>query len=398
MAAIPESQHTTAAQIVKWYSSKPQQHRPHMGASIIGHKCDRYIWLTWRWALKPDFPGRLLRMFDTGSREEERLVAELQAIGATVWQTDPETDAQWRVSACDGHFAGSLDGVAKGLPEAQKTPAVLEFKTHNNKSFSEVVRKGVEAAKPQHFAQMQIYMGLITLDRALYLAVNKDTDDLYSEWVHFDKDEFAKLMARAERLIESTTPPWRISTDKDFFECKYCPFWKHCHGGQAAEPNCRTCCHASPIHDAQWRCAVKGELLSEQDQRNGCDDHLMIPDLVPFADPQDGGENWVAYRHKESGAMFVNGPESIREYGPHFSSIELHQTNGSLISAVIDTKNQFPISVVASGTTHTQPVDDLLERISTHPDDIEVKAPTKAAKEKAAAIKKSVKTLEKLRK
>jgi hypothetical protein len=43
------------------------------------------------------------------------------------------------------------------------------------KSFVELVAKGVRQAKPQHFAQMQIYMRLTTLTRAMYLAVNKDT-------------------------------------------------------------------------------------------------------------------------------------------------------------------------------------------------------------------------------
>lgn len=391
MAMIPESQHTTAAAIVRWYEAKPQKHRPHMGASIIGHKCDRYIWLTWRWALKPTFPGRVLRMFDTGSREESRLVAELRGIGAEVWDADPASGRQWTVTACNGHFSGSLDGVAKGLPEAPKTPAVLEFKTHNNKSFNDLVKKRVKESKPQHYAQMIAYMGLMQLDRALYMGVNKDTDDVYVEWVHFDADEFARIMARAERLIEATTPPWRISTDKDFFECKYCSFWNHCHNGQVAEANCRTCVHSSPVEDGQWKCSAKDTLLTEHEQRRGCDDHLMIPDLVPHSDPQDGGNNWIAYRHKESGLMFVNGPESLREYGPHFTSRELHDTNGSLMPNVIETKNQFAISVVGDGETFSKPMD--WDSISTHPDDIEVKresAVSKTARKKNELAAKAI--------
>ena len=70
MATIPESQHTTAYQIVRWYESKRQAHRPHMGASIIGHQCERSVSLTWRWVLTPEFTGRILRLFSTGQREE----------------------------------------------------------------------------------------------------------------------------------------------------------------------------------------------------------------------------------------------------------------------------------------------------------------------------------------
>lgn len=396
MAAIPESPHTTSAAIIRWYESKPQEHRPHMGASLIGHNCDRYIWLTWRWALKPEFKGRILRLFDTGKREESRLIEELRGIGATVWDVDPDSGDQWRVSACNGHFGGSLDGVAKGLPEAPKSPAVLEMKTHNQKSFDELVKKKVQGAKPQHYDQMTVYMGLMEIDRALYMAVNKNTDDVYCEWVHFDKDRYAQLIARAQRLIESTTPPYRLSTDPEFFECKWCSMWRHCHGGMAAEPNCRTCVHASPVENGKWWCEKHRGHQDYADQTMGCNDHLLIPDLVPYGDPQDGGENWIAYRHKDTGEHFLNGPAGIKEYGPNFSSKELHNCNGTLIADVIKLKAEFPVSTVASGTTiaPTTEWDD----IATHPDDIPVKPDSPSKREEAKKIKGAAKALEALRK
>lgn len=396
MAAIPESQHTTSAAIIRWYESKPQEHRPHMGASLIGHNCDRYIWLTWRWALKPEFKGRILRLFETGKREEARLIEELRGIGATVWDVDPDSGDQWRVSACNGHFGGSLDGVAKGLPEAPKSPAVLEFKTHGEKSFNELLKKKVQGAKPQHYDQMTVYMGLMEIERALYMAVNKNTDDVYCEWVHFDKDRYAQLIARAQRLIESTTPPFRMSTDPEFFECKWCSMWRHCHGGMAAEPNCRTCTHSSPVEAGEWRCEKHNKVLDYKAQTQGCDVHLLIPDLVPYGDPQDGGENWIAYRHKETGEHFLNGPAGIKEYGPNFSSKELHNCNGTLIADVLKLKAEFPVSTVASGTTiaPTTEWDD----IATHPDDIPVKPDAPAKREQAKKIKGAAQAMEALRK
>jgi hypothetical protein len=398
MAQIPESPHSTAAAIVRWYESKPQEHRPHMGASLIGHACERYIWLTWRWALKPEFKGRILRLFSTGQREESRLVEELRGIGATVWDVDPDSGDQWRVSACNGHFGGSLDGVAKGLPEAPKTPAVLEFKTHSNKSFNELMKKAVKAAKPQHYDQMTVYMGLMEIDRAMYMGVNKDTDDVYCEWVHFDQERFAQLLDRAQRLIEATTPPWRMSTDPDHFECKYCSMWKHCHGGLAAEANCRTCCHSSPVENAAWHCKPHNEDLSIDDQKKGCNIHLMIPDLVPYADAQDGGENWIAYKHKETGEFFVNGPENIKEYGATFSSKELHNCPGSLMAEVIAHKNEFPVSTVESGDVKRPGIDTTWDDLATHPDDIPVKADNPTKREAAKKIKSAVKVMEALKK
>ena len=51
------------------------------------------------------------------------------------------------------------------------------------KSFRDSSAKGVVEAKPQHWAQMQIYMHLTGLTRALDLVVGKDTDDLHVERV-----------------------------------------------------------------------------------------------------------------------------------------------------------------------------------------------------------------------
>ena len=66
------------------------------------------------------------------------------------------------------------DGVVQGLVEAPKAPHVSEQKTHNDKSFKNV-RSKVCRIQAEHYAQMQVYMHLMDIDRALYQAVNKMT-------------------------------------------------------------------------------------------------------------------------------------------------------------------------------------------------------------------------------
>src|SRR5512147_1688669 len=92
--------------------------RDHLGASIIGKECRRALWYDFRWVIRSAFAGRMLRLFETGRREEDRLVRDLRRTGATVLDTDPETGRQWQVTALGGHFGGSLDAVAIGLLEA----------------------------------------------------------------------------------------------------------------------------------------------------------------------------------------------------------------------------------------------------------------------------------------
>src|SRR5690606_10943785 len=104
---------------------------------------------------------------------------------------------QWRILDCNGHFGGSLDGIADASfdvttntvdsdapPKLGATPRIertipageeflLEFKTHNTKSFVNLVNIGVREAKPEHWSQMQVYMHKRGLKHALYMAVNK---------------------------------------------------------------------------------------------------------------------------------------------------------------------------------------------------------------------------------
>lgn len=305
----PVHTHTTADAIVQWWDKQPDEPRPHLGASEIGRPCDRAIWYSFRWASKKKLPGRIKRLFDRGNREEEVFMRELKGIGAEVYDRDPVTGLQHRFEAIDGHFGGSCDGVARNLPEAPKSWCIVEFKTHGNKSFTDLVAKGVEESKPEHYAQMQVYMGLAELERALYLAVNKDTDELHSEWIHFDKAAFAALLERAEKIIRADEPPPGISTDPAWWQCKMCDHQNVCHGEFAAIKNCRTCVHASPAHDALWHCAAHKRNLSVAEQRIGCRSHLVLPPLVAYAEAIDAGPDFIKYQHKDDGTIFANCTE-----------------------------------------------------------------------------------------
>jgi CRISPR/Cas system-associated exonuclease Cas4 (RecB family) len=305
MVKVPSAKNTTVRKIYDWYETKKEDHREHLGASLIGHMCHRYLWLTFRWAITPEHEGRLLRLFETGHREEGRVYDNLRAIGVELHTEDEGKQIRCRDKS--GHFGGSVDGIGKGFPEAPATWAVLEIKTMNDSAFKKLVEDGVEIAKPQHFAQMQVYMGLLELTRAMYIAVNKNTDAMHGEWVHFDKVRFEGRLEVADRIIHASQPPMRLSEDPAFWQCKGCDMNKLCHQAKTAEFNCRTCSHATPVEDGQWRCEIKRCTLTAAEQAEGCDDHLFVPALV-HAEPIDGGENYVEYLDRKSGKTFRNGP------------------------------------------------------------------------------------------
>src|SRR5690606_16572752 len=225
----------------------------------------------------------MLRLFQTGHREEARMVVDLINAGVVVQDRDPQTRDQWMVVACDGHFRGHLDGIIDGVKEAPKVPHLLECKTHSNKSFEQLKKMGVAASKPGHVAQMQVYMHLKGLTRAFYLAKNKDTDEYYAERVHYDAAHGAALMAKAERITDANAAPERVSDDPDYFLCKAfkCSSYAICHGGAFALRNCRTCIFSSPASYGNWFCERHKTTNLREDQAKGCPHHLYIPSLVP---------------------------------------------------------------------------------------------------------------------
>ena len=60
--------------------------RDHLGGSMIGRPCDRELWYGFRHAARPNFDGRMLRLFNRGHLEEPRFVKSLESIGATVYE------------------------------------------------------------------------------------------------------------------------------------------------------------------------------------------------------------------------------------------------------------------------------------------------------------------------
>ena len=126
-------------------------HRTHLGASIIGKECAREAWYIFRWVKFAVFDGRMLRLFDRGTKEEANFIHLLRAIGCQVWEVDPQTGKQFRIYGVNGHFGGSLDSGGL-LPYLPDFPILMEFKTHNTKSFVHLQNKGLIISKPQHYS------------------------------------------------------------------------------------------------------------------------------------------------------------------------------------------------------------------------------------------------------
>ena len=301
---IPQPKNNIQSLIDQAHEQRGESPRPHLGCSGLGHPCDRWIWLSFRWAVQPKFPGRILRLFRRGQMEEATIVSDLRAIGMDIRSTGA---AQSRVDfGC--HVSGSIDGIIEhGVPAAPKKRHVAEFKTHSLKSFNDLEKKGVQESKPEHYVQMQLYMHGTEIDRALYLAVCKDDDRIYTERVRYDKELAEKYVRRGHYLALAERMPPPISTDPSWYQCKFCDAHSFCHGEQLTQhANCRTCAHSTPKPDSTWRCERhQADGIPVKFQQAGCDSHTLHPDLVPWP-MLESDQDWVAVYEVE-GKPVKNG-------------------------------------------------------------------------------------------
>jgi hypothetical protein len=313
MADLPEQlfESKTAAAIYKYYEDNNGDfRRDHLGASLIGTECERALWYSFRWCTAPTFDGRMLRLFRTGSREEDRVINDLRNIGATVYCVDEVTGMQIHHGYIGGHFAGSLDGKVIGIPDAPKTMHVLEVKTTNTKGFNELKKKGVKVAKFLHWCQMQTYMGWEKLDRALYVCVCKEDDRIHIERVHFDKDMFNRINDKAQRIVLADTPGFKICDSESDFRCRFCDHKETCHGIKLPLVNCRTCALITPTEDGKWVCCFKGtnRAIETIDTKKVHPCHVFNPAFVKLPQTDASQEDATITYCTD----IVNGKDDIR--------------------------------------------------------------------------------------
>lgn len=270
--------------------------RLHFGISLSGDKCERKLWLLFRWAVIEQFDTRILRLFRRGQNEEIQMCQDLESAGIELKYT---LDDQLHLDF-GKHVGGSPDGIGRGFLEAPDKWHIVEFKTHNDKSFKNLQSYGVEKSKIKHYTQVQSYMLKaseqlkMNIDRAFYLGVNKNDDNLYQERVRLDKDFAMNNIERAQRIAMSERMPEPMTTNPAWFECKWCPCYDFCYKKQLTkEVNCRTCLHSTPLENGTWSCEKWHSIIPPEGQYLGCRAHVLHPDLVPYNinESKSDGEN-----------------------------------------------------------------------------------------------------------
>lgn len=305
--ALLETKSPVAKAIEDYYRNRqtPVDH-PVLRCSKLGEECARLLWYDLHWTSTLTFnEGRMERLFETGHLGEGRMVGDLRTIGVEVHDVDPDTGKQWTVSFLDGHLRGSADGKGWRIPYADPDECyLLEFKTMNDKSYNDWRKNGVQFSKPVYYSQLQIYMLGLGLKRALFMATNKNTDQVETEIVEFDAGHAEHLLNKAALILSADTPPEKYES----FACRWCKHKPVCQDGAWPRANCRTCIDFVFKNDGGWFCNLHQHDLSLEMQRKGCARHVSIPALIPNGQIVTADENarTVTYQFPD-GSTFVDG-------------------------------------------------------------------------------------------
>jgi len=223
---------------------KSQEKRDYLGASMLGEECVRKIQLQYM-NHEVDITAQNLRTFAIGHHLES-LIAEWIILAGFDLRTTDENGEQFGFSVADGKLQGHVDGIIYGFPPeiaenfasaAKKTRPgatwLWECKTMNNKSWNDTVKRGVMVSKPQYYAQIQLYMAYMDLEAnpCVFTALNKDTSELYHEFIPFDPECAQRYSDRAAQIIKASENSELlpcISSDSSFYRCRMCGFREKC--------------------------------------------------------------------------------------------------------------------------------------------------------------------------
>jgi hypothetical protein len=210
--------------------------RDYLGVSSIGKTCARAV--QYEYLKTPKDPGsafdaQKLRMFAAGHAYEAMAVKWFRAAGFDL-RTHTKDGDQFGFSQAGGKFRGHIDGVLCGGPPVMQFCALWEHKAPGNKSWREMVSKGIAKARPVYWAQVQLYMAYMGLAEhpALFTATNRDTLELHHEFIPFEPAVAQQYSDRAAQIIQASeageTLP-RHTADEAHFECRSrCSYRQRC--------------------------------------------------------------------------------------------------------------------------------------------------------------------------
>jgi hypothetical protein len=205
--------------------------RPYLGASVVGHACQRRI--QYDWFCRPVLAARTREVFARGHYFESRAKEQLTAAG---FKFAPQNALAF--TAANGDLRGHCDGIIIAGPTLVGAylvfPCIWEHKAVNAKNWRALERDGLEKVFPQYAAQVSLYQSYLDVTNpTLFTCTNADTCEQLHFLVPFDAERAQLWSDRAVMIIEATRAHEllpRAYDDPKNWHCRMCSHTERCWG------------------------------------------------------------------------------------------------------------------------------------------------------------------------
>ncbi len=218
------------AKVLLYYAQAESKPKGYIDASILGHLCERRIWLDWQGITPPLSltqeerfkKGKTEEKLERGRQEAERLAKALQGSGCLI------THRQARFAGLDGNLQGQINGM---MHDANGNPYILAIKPLQDKRFKTLRTKGVPKAFAADYLQSQMAMHFLKIPRTLFLGVNQNNGEIYRAILNLDEDEIEMGLQRVHQIITygKAMPAALGNPNGQPPPCQGCEFVKFCY-------------------------------------------------------------------------------------------------------------------------------------------------------------------------
>lgn len=259
-----------------------QKQSKSLSPSMLNHPCHRHVFYQFRWASNPvTHSPQTLRIFNRGHRDESQLIQWLQQAGIVVQHVD--NGNQIGYDEYNGHVKGFVDGILI----INDDHYILECKSINVSTFKVIKNDGLKIGKLEHYLQVQLYMYFMKLPKAIYIAVNKNNDELHIEEIDYDEDSIRNTIGlTAQLLFTNEIPPQAHSHPQGYICQRFggCPHINTCFGVDKPLQTCRSCIHGSPYTESDitknsWHCKkhnINIPLEEQTTKATSCPDYSRL--------------------------------------------------------------------------------------------------------------------------
>lgn len=352
--------------------------RHYLGASEIGHDCNRYLFYSFRNACKRSIPASGIKAIQDGYNQEDITIARLRALPfIELVNTDGTFDKEGKPNQIGfklllDHFRGHIDGMIKGIVQAPATWHVWEHKAVNEKKFDQLKKLIEEKGEKEalelwdytYYAQAQIYMHCFQMERHYIVVSTPGGRNHIGCRTEYKRAIADNLISKAKEIIfDNWTIPARISEKREFYKCQWCHMQGVCHDGEFPDVHCKTCRYREPVENGDNKCLLKDVIIEETLLNTGCSDHVYNPSLLPnvsLVEHQDDGCVLVTDKgFKFANTSLIGFPDVKGELDGIYTSRELKdeiKNVNNLLPNVAKVQKSFNGEVVEKAWDKTSPV------------------------------------------